>query len=254
MTWPEPLFFKIQEVAVRWDKTEDDLLQLAAQGVIRLAFLYNGERGVEIHGDIGIDKHLLGGQGDDLIGEEIYIDGEFLYLDPSNIMEISATGATIVEHAKFARTYTIGPIGEIDKTEEDGPKITQHDREILESYKYIKDGLSFVEAKDARVRFIAPKPKLKRGDLLVLSEELRRFNDDYPELKEKWKDFSLDRAGAREGNILIGWESMAEHMNCSADTAKNRLSDCEYLRHTREGKPSIIEMVLNKYLPSGKKK
>lgn len=201
MTLPEPLFYTIEEVAERWGKTEKDLLQLGAQGVVLFAFFYNGKEGpVKILGDIGIEKHLLGGLGDDELGV-VDIDAEFLYLDrPINIVELSATGTTKVQYAKLARKYMIGPVGKIDGAEKDGPEATQLDREIFDSYYHVKDGVTFIEAKDPKVEFIRLQPEIFIDKLRILPEELLRIETEYPEFNNNQSDIPADDIAVGDGS------------------------------------------------------
>ena len=231
MALPKRVYYTLDEVAARWNRTEDELLQWGGSGSLKLAFWCT-------------DRNVWPYESGGWLGEiRVFINGAFFYISPFDIIDITRKGSTWVE---FARA--VNPSEFLDGA---------FDSVTLWLNNYKRP----MNKPDDPIGDTPRYPVLAKDDLIIMAEEVDCMEAAFPELinfhecskpeKEKTRDQEIV---ATQGNLLIGWKAIAEYMDCHPNTAKRRAKGKKWLRYSPEGKPTAMSADIDRIMTSGKKK
>lgn len=224
MTLPKRIFYTLEEAAKRWKKSEDELLQWAATGALKLAFYQ-----VKLVNVLAVIDSFTDEQ------REGSLHGEYLYITEDYIHEILA-GHTVKCHIV----------------------ITTKDISAYKGATIKKGETVFIDLGNPTELVC---PTISNDDLVVLYEDLINMEAKYPELTDLNQSLNPEKqectgqeAEAAKGKLLIGWKAIAEYMDCHPSTAKRRAKGTKWLRYSPEGKPTAMSADIDRIMTSGKKK
>ena len=253
MVLMERAYYTLRQVAQRWNTTEEEVLQWAITGNLQLAFYMKEGR---------------------LVGVEDEESGRRYRFIVSNVyLNVVVEDLLPVSRGHTVTIYTAKPATQDIATKAGGEDVTLwlFNPMIFDSGK--KDRVpmfavygkgeydSFTETKKGLVKHRhgePPEPEITMADLLVLADELRRFEEEHPELTVQRdssisKEFGSVAGSISRGDLLIGWKQIATYMGCSVDTAKRRSKKGRWLSRSPEGKPTAMSADIDRHMTSKSK-
>lgn len=203
MALPPKQYYKLAEVAQRWKRDEDDLLQWAETGDLALAF----------HSDprtVGVIRENPDEPADGWPYRlhYYYIDSSFLYVDKLNISKI------IRGEPDFAHMATPAIPG-IDELLAEPPNYTDRARpDIVKLAQQFGSNESLIMVDEdgdpigthvpyLTIPVVSP-PKITKDILIVLSDDLEFMEDEYPELKPGEKTSGAIKTIDNTNLLIIG--------------------------------------------------
>ena len=216
-SWKE--FFWLSELAEKWNRTEDFILQMAAAGRLRLSAWWGDE-----YWEASSDGEWWGGDpGDGLLNDFINIDtinAKQLLLNPSVDKE---RGVIIVGcHTRCGRKICL---------------ISEKNRKIFDKHK-AREPINEAD-------FF---PFFHYRSMVVLVDEVNRVEAEYADIRDEqiFQNQNQQTQGEDDSAVLMhpvgsqmltGWNEIGKYLGVSESTAKRYANAGKWLRHTKTNRP-----------------
>ncbi len=174
------LYFRLKELAARWQITEEEILHMAAKGRVRLSTWWRGKSALIISGTI----------------KEWRFINEFIAIDSRKF------AIAVLENL-----YTSSHAGEMRLHEgylQDGRKILLHSERSYEGYAQMTDDLIVEDGVLVEGAAEINPPLICLGDIIVLPEEVKRIETATAEGKNRGRDKTTSPKTERTDIHIIG--------------------------------------------------